>query len=322
MSAEVKGRNSAIEILRILAMCGVVILHYNHPSMGGAFSFAEMFSPKSYILYFLECMFACAVNTYLIISGYYMCGQKKISIWKLLKLIIEVIVIKEAVYILYVLMGMKTFSWKVVIIYLLPANYYVILYVALSLIAPFVNLLLDKLDTANFRKLLIVFGLVFAVWPTMVDVMITLSGNSLTGLSTVSMYGSQYGYCIVNFVLMYIIGAAIRKKVFTLNSVVSVVGMLLSWGLMFVWSQIALYKNWGTSVVLSYCNPLVIISAVCVFFIFTNRKPFHSKIVNVLAKGSFTVFLLHTSLFRRSQIHTAVQGNIFGMVAHVILTSV
>ena len=47
MSAEVKGRNSAIEILRILAMCGVVILHYNHPSMGGAFSFAEMFSPKS-----------------------------------------------------------------------------------------------------------------------------------------------------------------------------------------------------------------------------------------------------------------------------------
>ena len=40
LSQKLEQRNSSIELLRILAMCGVVLLHYNNASMGGGLQYA------------------------------------------------------------------------------------------------------------------------------------------------------------------------------------------------------------------------------------------------------------------------------------------
>ena len=37
-----RGRESNIELLRILAMLGVIILHYNNPSIGGGYRLLSM----------------------------------------------------------------------------------------------------------------------------------------------------------------------------------------------------------------------------------------------------------------------------------------
>ena len=37
------------------------------------------------------------------------------------------------------------------------------------------------------------------------------------GLSTIGMYGSQYGYTIINFVLVYFVGAYLRVNKITLS---------------------------------------------------------------------------------------------------------
>ena len=42
-------RNSSIELLRIISMIGVVILHYNNASMGGALGMVLDGSPNQYL---------------------------------------------------------------------------------------------------------------------------------------------------------------------------------------------------------------------------------------------------------------------------------
>ena len=50
-------RNSSIELLRIISMIGVVILHYNNASMGGALGMVLDGSSNQYYLYLIESLF-------------------------------------------------------------------------------------------------------------------------------------------------------------------------------------------------------------------------------------------------------------------------
>ena len=68
-------RNSAIELLRIFAMCGVVMLHYNNESAGGGFLYAQ--NINRIVLMLLESVCICAVNLYVLLSGYYLSATTK-----------------------------------------------------------------------------------------------------------------------------------------------------------------------------------------------------------------------------------------------------
>ena len=74
-------RKSNIELLRIFTMIGVIILHYNNPTIGGGITYATKGSANFYILYFLESLFACAVDLFILISGYFMCTNNKRNIF-------------------------------------------------------------------------------------------------------------------------------------------------------------------------------------------------------------------------------------------------
>ena len=73
-------RQSNIELLRILAIMGVIVLHYGNPSMGGGRSDVKESSINSYVLYLVISLFACAVDLFMIISGYFMCNSKAINL--------------------------------------------------------------------------------------------------------------------------------------------------------------------------------------------------------------------------------------------------
>ena len=49
--------------------------------------------------------------------------------------------------------------------------------------------------------------LVFSVYPIIVEVFEEAIGETLNGMSSIGLSGSDAGYMIVNFILMYIIGA-------------------------------------------------------------------------------------------------------------------
>ena len=66
-------RDSNIELLRLLAGCAVIILHYNFLGDGGAVS--QSVGVNYYFLLILEIICATAVNIFILITGYFNCSH-------------------------------------------------------------------------------------------------------------------------------------------------------------------------------------------------------------------------------------------------------
>lgn len=154
-------RNSSIELLRIISMIGVVILHYNNASMGGALGMVLDGSPNQYYLYLIESLFVCAVNVFVMISAYFLACNQNRKLIKILELFVQVIVFNLAFYVFGVLRGHKVFTVSSLISSLLPANYFLILYSVLYIISPYLNLIIKQLNKEQFKRLLIILMLIF-----------------------------------------------------------------------------------------------------------------------------------------------------------------
>lgn len=321
-----KERQSNIELLRILAIGGVIILHYNNPSGGGGISYAAEGSLNFYTLYLLESLFVCAVDLFMLISGYFMCGSKKRSLWKPIELIVQVIVFREAIYLGKAALGFASFSVKSAVGALIPANYFVILYCVVYMLSPYINVMLDKLSEKSFRTLVIILVCLFSVYPTVVDVLGEIRGDQFIGLSSIGMYGSQWGYSIVNFLLMYLLGAYLKKGnagILKWNSGKLTTLLFADVLLMVCWARVNDYVGFFTErSAWEYCSPLVICSAVMLFILFSRINLGVNKAVNSLAEGVFTVFLLHNVFLSFLQIEKFVTGNALVMILHILLSVV
>ena len=307
-------RDSNIELLRILIMCGVVLLHYNG-YVGNALSLVTPSTINHGILLGFEGFFICAVNLFVLITGYFNCATQRRSAAKAFGLVLQVMVFNGAIHLLKALPD-HTLSFRGLLYSMIPKNYFVILYVTLYLVSPYLNRLLQSLDRKQLDKLLILSVALFSVWPIFTDLLALLLGRSMDGLNSVSANGDDAGYTIVNFALMYVIGAYLKladiqiKKRYS-AAVVAVLTVLLAYtGKM----------NTG-GIAWSYCNPLVIAQAVFVFLLF-RRISLRSRLVNELSKGAFTCFLLHPILLAHFQVAKAVQSTPLYLVVHILICCV
>lgn len=321
-----KERQSNIELLRVLAIIGVIVLHYNNPLIGGGITYAEEGSVNFYVLYILESLFACGVNLFMLISGYFMCESKKRNLRRPIELIVQVMIFREAMYLARVAFDGTPFSVKTMMTTLLPVNYFVILYCVVYLLSPYINLVLDKLSHKSLRTLIILLVAMFAFHPTIVDVLGELRGEELIGLSSVGMYGSQWGYSIVNFMLMYILGAYLRRgnsKIARWKQMKLLLTLLGTIVLLVAWARVNDKVGFFTErSAWEYCNPFVILTAVLVFLLFSKIDMGVNKVINKLAEGVFSVFLLHNTFIPYLRIEQFVTGNVFLMLLHIIFCCV
>lgn len=313
-------RQSNIELLRILAMLGVIILHYNNPLVGGAIVYSAEYPINNLILYVFESMTICAVDLFMVISGYFMCNITKRSLWKPLELIVQVIVISGSFYILTALIN-QNFSVKGLIGRLIPNNYFVILYCTVYLVSPYVSSGLDKLDSANLKRMMIVcFGL-FSIYPITVNFLELLVGRSLIGLNSISVSGDQAGYNITNFLLCWTIGAYIRKRKLQVSKNVNAVCYICTTAVILVASLVLKENESAWDAALSYCNPFVIVQASSLFSFFKQKNMGSIKFVNKLAEGAFMVFLMHSVFLYHIGIEFFAVGNPWLMALHVVLSA-
>ena len=313
----IKQRNSSIELLRIISIIGVVILHYNNGEIGGGFKYVNDGSFNQYYLFFTENMFICAVNLFMLISAYFLSTTNNRKLIKIVELIVQVIVFKIVVYVLTVIGGSAGFSLKSFVKCLLPANYFVILYSVVYVVSPYINIMLDKLNRESFKRLLITLVFVFSIWTISVDFLENASGVTINGLSTVGIDGSQCGYTIVNFVLIYIIGAYIKRNDVNISIYKSLFGILVSIAIMFGTSLVEDKLGFSKICTWNYNNPFVILLSVCIFLLFLNIQ-FNNKAINELAKGAFTCFLFHGLFMKYLGIEKIVNENILILIAHQV----
>lgn len=309
-----KVRDSNIELLRILAMLGVVLLHYNNKDMGGGFKYVADGSVNQMILLLLEGLFICAVDLFVLITGYFSCTSVRADPVKAVALLLQVTVFRVLLYGWDLSKG-AAFSVSGLVYAMLPMNYFVILYVAVYLVSPFINQMLRELSKSQMKTLLILALLLFSFWPTLLDAATVHTGKQFAGLNTIGTNGSGQGHTFVNFTLMYLVGAYLRLADIRVKKRYSAVALAVLTVILALAGKHAPFNRYAWA----YCNPLVIAQAAVVFLLFREIS-LRSRIVNFLAKGSFTCYLLHTFFMGRYGIPEAVRRAPLYLVGHVLFT--
>lgn len=310
-------RESNIELLRILAICAVMVLHYN---AGRGFNYTTSIFNYN-VLCILESVCICAVDLFILISGYFLCETQKRDLGKMLELYVQLVFVRVGFYLFSVVQTGSGLDIKTVLKLLIPNDYFVILYMVVYIVSPYINIVMKSLDENQRKKMLITLLLLFSVWPTAVDLSGEILGKEWFGLSSIGAYGSQYGISLINFLLLYIVGAYLRlnkvdEKI--QRKIPIVIGIVICVTGIFLWScvnerltAIGLRSAWV------YHNPLVILEAVLYFLLFKKMK-LESNVVNCLAKGTFMCYLVHLNLIDYFKISEAVNGSAVRMILHVI----
>lgn len=280
-------RNSSFELLRILLMLFIVILHYNNTEMGGALKYTSGIN-KAFIK-LIESFSICAVNCFIMISGYFMVNSLERKLTKIFELFFKVIFYGIAMYLLSIILMGIDFNWRSLLSRFIPQNYYVTLYCVLFICSLFYNFFLYRLNDEWINKLIIILIILFTIWPTITDCLQDLLRLELIGISPISAYGNDEGYTLIQFSLMYFLGAFIRKNKtsFTNNGrKYLAIYILLA---IFIWGMSYKFETaWN------YCNIFVVLESVALFIVFMNLK-LHNAVINRIAKHTFGVYLLHTS---------------------------
>jgi surface polysaccharide O-acyltransferase-like enzyme len=295
-----------------LAAGAVVVLHYN--GMGGAFALTTGASHQ--ILMFLESLCVGAVDLFIMISGYFLCTTQKRTWGKPATLILQLSLIVSISYIArsYIDKG-EGMNWFTTIHTMLPPkNYFVVLYIALYIVSPYINIVLNKLSEKGRTSFIIVMLAVFSFYPTLMDsYQILLHYDNIMGINPVGAWGQQHGYTIVGFALYYCLGAYLRlnNPLKSVSTRVLCLFMLLSVIGIYVWFNIeARFLLKDASLVdfnaLSYSNPFVLLLSALLLLAFS-RMHFQSGLINTLSKAAFVCYLFHLQVIPYLQIERFAQ---------------
>ncbi|MBR2943105.1 MAG: hypothetical protein IKB82_06870, partial [Clostridia bacterium] len=185
-------------------------------------------------------------------------------------------------------------------------------------LSPFVNRLMLSLHKKSLRALMAIAVLLISIWPYGVDMLEKIGKMSFAGLSTVGMYGSQSGYTLVNFLLMYMIGAYLRICDVKAHPAACAGVLVLSWTALFAFAIWLVDTGVGAGLAWEYCNPLVILSAVSAFLLFAGIPMKSCTAINSLSKATFSVYLMNSVLLLLfADTRTYVSGSGIGMLLHI-----
>ena len=282
-----KVRESNFELLRCILIFMVVLVHYNSNIMGKALAYVTPGSPNYYFLCAVESLSVIGTNGFVLLTGYFSWKKREASLRKPVGLVLYVIAYKVLFYFLGLVLLKEAFTAKGIISSFVPDNWFVVLYVVLVLLSPYINCMIQNLNQKSFLTLLGTMFLLFSVWPTVLNLVETSFGIEIVGLDTVAVNGASDGYSIVNFVMLYLIGAFLSKfDAMRYGKQWDVLGYLVCTVFIFA-QEVFLVGGW------SYANPFVILSAV--FFLNIFRKTqVASGFINGVAKSALGVFLIHT----------------------------
>lgn len=309
-----ENRDSNIELLRIIAMLAVISLHYNNVKMGGGYLYVAWGSFNHLVLQVFEAAGVCAVNVYVIISGYYLYGKDKRYAGKALSIIIQLIVFNILNYLFKTVTGLQAFSIKDLLKASLPINWFIILYCALYLISPLINKALRAIKKEKLTSVILTLIILFSVWNTIADLIGKITGEEILGMNTVSYLTSGNGYTIVQFVLCYILGASI--KILDIQAKVKRIQLAGIFVLCIV--LITLWERVDPVTSRQYSNILIIVEAVSLFLLFLKTKIPYNKLINLISGASLTVYLVHTSFLPFILVEDFV--NTWMQIPHVLIS--
>lgn len=304
-------RSSNFELLRIICAVGVIMHHVAVRALA-----QPMPGYNRIVFAFLYVFFICDVDIFVMICGYFMAGAKKISLRKPVELLIQLQFLRIFMFLYQLLQGQTELNFEGLVLTLIPSDYFVMIYVGLFMLIPYINRAIDELSEDKFRVFLAVVFLTFSVWNYGVQVIEKIIDIGMPTSSTVSHSGAHGGRSIVNFALCYVVGVGIRKNYIRFKHPVFV--LLACAG-----CNIVLYAI-GSGLAGDYMSPFTIVQSAAAIMLVAKLK-FHSKLVNFIARASLTVYIVHVPMLvaRIDYMNLAVQPlvNMLAKFALIVFAS-
>lgn len=280
-------RQSNIELLRIICMMYIVMHHFIAHALPLTTIYSPVLGVEWNLTQILNSFCFCAVNVFILISGYFGIHPKFKSFFNLY------LMCAFYVFVLYHLhlfeIGSHVNRWSLLYT-IMPFSYnpgwwFIMCYVLLYLLSPILNAAINTFGKAKFEYVLILLTIV----------------NLYFGFYRNQDF-ANYGYSTSHFIYLYFIGAYLRKISVSLHThtrkwrwtlfAMYFIGSILL-GFLTIMNERYLHND--TSVwlyTLNYNHPLLIVNSIALFMFFETLS-FRSRIINYIAPSVLAVYLIH-----------------------------
>lgn len=289
-----KARQYNMDMARCLLIFMVIVLHYNNRGMGGALNYAAVGGLKEYVLRFSESLCICAVNSFLILSGYFAGISNSKPYKKAMWLLITCSFYRTVAYVLHAALVLHEFGFRTFLGSIIPSNWFVCLFVCVLLMSPYINRMLSGLEESALVEFVSVISGLFVLIPSFVRFVSDFVGIDISGITTISVAGDSDGFTIVSFVYCYCIGVALYRLKEKFDRIPGVLYFIL-FLITAVLQAMLSFKSEG---VWSYSGILTVLEGVFFVLMFTRIRIENSRIGKLLsAVGGcgLGVFVWHTS---------------------------
>ena len=299
-------RKSNFELLRIVSMFFIVLYHtiiHGHVIENSTNPGLTMISNLL--------LFICIVhvNSYVLVSGYFQskstCKQSKV--WSLINAdwFYRVIIVIILTSIGAISLSKVEFLKQIFIIDITDSYWFVKFYIAIYLLSPFLNKLIEGLNKKEYNYLLIILTVLLSIIPY------------LTGEQGFS----NNGFTIQHFIYLYLIGGYLRKFpigelaifrkyskevvciiIFFSCAILNYIIYKSSQSLNNVNSLVNDITNNLMLMSRAYSNPIVIVQTVA-FVLFFETLNIRSKIINDLATLTLGIYLVHDNPLMRGVLY-------------------
>ncbi len=307
-----RGRNLGIELLRIVLMFMVIFLHLTGINVESRLLCNTYYlSARGIGLYIVTALCVVAVNTFVIISGYFGV-QREAKYHKAWGYWLQGFFYNVLITMVYACVSgvFPPSETGIFLCRIVGGNIWWFLsgFIFLSLFKPFLNVAINKMPLVDLKKFVVVMVLVTVVYPDLMQGMNYIFGENRPFYAIV-----EYGFNWIWFVCLYVIGASLKrmekqevKKGLYLGKYFGCIFacMGVSYGLS-VW----LKSNVLITYYMRYTSLFMTLGGVFLFKFFLHLEIKNKVMIKTLSisKYTFGVYLFHEHPFVRMWL----EGNIY-----------
>lgn len=281
--------NYGIDLLRIVLMLLVVSGHLLVHT--GVRMEVEYLSSKWILTWGYQSIIVCAVNCFVLITGYFSSSGGGIRVRKIAQLYGEVLFYSVFTYLALVIFGVTEFSLFSAVRSVFPffsgQYWFFSSFILLMLFVPFINYALSGISDRALKILITIILAVFYVAPVFSIVF--------------TPFDTTEGMGIIGFVTLYVIGYALKRLSVTLSKLKCVIGLVINCAVVFLskivleYIVVRLELDAGSGLFYHYNTVFQLINAVLLLLLFMqiNVGGRIAKILSYVSTSVFGIYLMH-----------------------------
>lgn len=305
-------RESNIELLRIVLLFMVILTH----AMGNFMAHIEVMDAPTVMWGMMYAFTRPAVNVFVLISGYYSIEKEISGVMVLRKTARLVFRMLPVIFVLTLLVCTPPL-YKVIFAFICDFItvqngffhfWYLVCYVILFLIAPYLNKLLNCLSKKEYFNLIVVSSLLYILLSSIND----LAGFNFIYGYTYTSFTEMKSFNFIIFINLYMIGGYIKKYnvLFPKWSLALFIGIIL-----FIVSCLTLFYSFGYTPInilreslknvpishgynfyqafFKYNNIFIFVLSIALFLLFKEMQVRSNRIINLLGRSTSGAYILH-----------------------------